>query len=232
MNKKPNKQQQLTIVVVVAIVAIVGAVAAIMISSRPASASGIEFVELHHERMPDGGFVLGNPDAPITIVEFADFLCPFCQGYKPTMNEFVRDQVVTGRARYEYRMLPTQQQSSYLAQLAECAHEQRDAGFWYAYDELFAMATSGSINRDAVGRDLANRLDINYTQLLTCSSDAGQVFIDQQLGSNNGVTGTPAVRMRLNNGPLQVVAPGREGGPVPMGELVAVVDMAQSLTGQ
>lgn len=232
MNMKSKKQQQLTIVVVVAVVAIVGAVAAILISSRPASASGIDFAELHHERTADGGFILGNPDAPVTIVEFADFLCPFCQGYKPTMNDFVRDHVVTGRARYEYRMLPTQQQSSYLAQLAECAHEQREAGFWYAYDELFAMASSGSINRDAVGRDLANRLNINYTQLLTCSSDAEQVFTDQRLASNNGITGTPAVRMRLNDGPLQVVGPGREGGPVPLAELAAVVEMAQSLAGQ
>ncbi len=231
MDKK-KKQQQMMIVGAVAVVAIVGAIIAIIVSSQPAAASGIDFVELHHERQPDGGFVLGDPDAPITIVEFADFLCPFCQGYKPTMNEFVREQVVTGRARYEYRMLPTQQQSSYLAQLAECAAEQREAGFWYAYDELFAMASSGSIDRDAVGRDLANRLDINYTELLTCSQDAEQVFTDQELGRNNGVTGTPAVRMRINNGALQVVAPGREGGPVPLAELIAVVEMAQSLADQ
>ena len=231
MDKK-KKQQQMIIVGAVAVVAIVGAIIAIIVSSQPAAASGIDFAELHHERRPDGGFVLGDPDAPITIVEFADFLCPFCQSYKPTMNEFVREQVVTGRARYEYRMLPTQQQSSYLGQLAECAAEQREAGFWYAYDELFAMASSGSIDRDAVGRDLANRLDINYTELLTCSQDAEQVFTDQELGRNNDVTGTPAVRMRINNGALQVVAPGREGGPVPLAELIAVVEMAQSLADQ
>lgn len=230
MDKK--KQQQMMIVGAVAAVALLGAIIAIIVSSRPASASGINFSELQHERLADGGFALGNPDAPITIVEFADFLCPFCQAYKPTMTEFIREQVMTGRARYEYRMLPTQQQSSYLAQLAECADEQREAGFWYAYDELFAMASSGAINRDAVGRDLANRLDINYTQLLTCSQDASQVFTDQTLGRNNGVTGTPALRMRIEGGPLQVVGPGREGGPIPLAELNAVVEMAQALVSQ
>jgi protein-disulfide isomerase len=46
----------------------------------------------------DGAPVLGNPDAPITIIEFADFACPYCQRYEPTMQVFIDTYVATGRA--------------------------------------------------------------------------------------------------------------------------------------
>src|SRR5688572_1885482 len=44
------------------------------------------YADIPFSRTVDGAPVLGDPDAPITIVEFADFACPPCQRYQPTME--------------------------------------------------------------------------------------------------------------------------------------------------
>src|SRR6188474_1184283 len=54
------------------------------------------YADIPFSRTEDGAPVLGNPDAPITIIEFADFACPFCQRYEPTMQEFIQEYVATG----------------------------------------------------------------------------------------------------------------------------------------
>ena len=81
----------------------------------------------HSHAQADGGFVLGNPNAPITMIEFADFACPHCQEYHPMITQFLADYVVTGKAKFEYRVFPTAggQLSEYTGQLLECAEEQK-----------------------------------------------------------------------------------------------------------
>src|SRR5215207_4842489 len=68
-----------------------GSVLELLVQSAQATEEAIEeaagfrfsdvLLELHRERLSDGGFIIGDPDAPITIVEFADWACPHCQDY-------------------------------------------------------------------------------------------------------------------------------------------------------
>ncbi len=218
-----SKQQNMTIIGgIIAAAFIVGAVA-IFLSQRGFGSSGadVNYDEIPQSRTEDGGFVLGNPDAQVTVVEFADFLCPHCQQYKPEIDKFIEEVVAGGQAKFEYRFLPTQGQTSeFAARVAECADEFVESGFWKAHDELFRLASRGV--RDDLGRELAESLDIPYADLLECQQDAEQVYNDQRVATFAEVSGTPAVRVRYGDGNPQVI-PGYERGGAPFGVLSSLV---------
>src|SRR5689334_6670070 len=70
-----------------------GPSAGVTASNDPAIAY---YAAIPHSRTADGAFVLGDPNAPVSIIVFEDFTCPACQNYKPTMDSFVQNFVVTG----------------------------------------------------------------------------------------------------------------------------------------
>lgn len=212
-NKSSKKQpQNLTLIVTIVVVALVAAVVFIIFSMNNTGGSINDYEGIPQERLADGGFVLGDPDAPVTVVAFEDFLCPACQDYKPTVDRFIEEFVATGQARFEYRFFPTQGPNAiYAAQTAECADVQREGTFWRAHDELFAMASRG-VRDERMSRELADNLDLNYSELLQCiRDDAEQYRIDQALGTRSQVSGTPAIRIRYGDSAPQIV-PGFERG--------------------
>lgn len=154
-------------------------------------------------RTADGAFVLGSPDAPVTIVEFADFMCPHCQNYHDTAAQFIQDYVKTGQARFEYRLFPIVHPtySVYTAQLAECAEEQAQGGFWAANDVLYGLAQAGQIGPDTA-ETLAVSLNISAEKLDTCAATATQYQTDLEVGQAIGVSGTPATLVRNAAGEL------------------------------
>jgi hypothetical protein len=154
-------------------------------------------------RAEDGAFVLGNPEAPVTVVEFADFLCVHCQTYQSTAHQFIETYVATGQARFEYRLFPVvnPNYSPYTAQLAECVDEQIEGGFWPAHDLLYDLAVERSIGPDTA-QVVADTLEVDYDALVECAETATQYQIDATLASSSGITGTPAVMIRLQNGDL------------------------------
>jgi len=171
-------------------------------------------------RSEDGAFVLGDPDAPVTVIEFADFLCPHCQDYhEDTIIPFIEEYVLTGEAKFEYRFFPIidQNLSPLMSIISECAYEQ-DA-FWRTHDELYAMAREGEIGENLIS-DVAERAELDAEALETCVSGEGpfQFQEDQALGSDLAVSGTPAVRVRVDEsdaGYLLVEGvPYNRGGPV------------------
>lgn len=196
----------------------------------------INFAELPQSRAEDGGFVLGNPDAPITIVEFADFACPHCQAYLPDITRFIKDYVVTGKARFEYRVFPTAggQTSYYTGQLLECAEEQRTGAFWSGYKLMYDYAMSGRYNNE-VAQLFAADLELDVDELLTCASSATQVEADGNFARQAGITGTPAVLVRYSDGTTQFITfNGRtynSGGPS-YSVLAAVADAAETAAAQ
>lgn len=203
------KQQNPLVLIVIAAVAITIAVVAIIISSRSpgAVAAKVDYATIPQSRTEDGGFVLGNPSAPITIVAFEDFLCPHCQAYKSTVNELIEKYVVTGLAKFEYRMLPAVDPtfSVLAAKFAECADTIQPGSFWTAHDILFEIASSQRFNSQAA-RTFAERMEMSYSNLLECSDSATQVEKDMALANRLGVTGTPTVMIRYGNGEPQRIA--------------------------
>lgn len=91
--------------------------------------------------------VIGSEDAPVTIIEFSDYECPYCRSY----HEDTFDQILSAygdQIRYVFKDLPLNSihpNASPAANAAHCAQEQ-DA-FWEYHDLLFSM--QAGLNRDA-----------------------------------------------------------------------------------
>jgi protein-disulfide isomerase len=225
-----NQQRNFLVIGIVIAMAAVAAVVAIAISSSNATVSIRDYSNLHRERLPDGGFILGDPAAPVTIVEFADFLCSHCQEYEPQIDRFIETFVVTGQARFEYRIFPVIDAtlSPYIASLAECSDDIQQGAFWRAHDLLFNYGASGRIFSDtsSITRNFANDMGLDYGAILDCLNSANQHAVDRTLGEGLGVNGTPAVMVRYgNSAPTWITYNGQtyNRGAVPFEVLAAAV---------
>ncbi len=85
----------------------------------------------------------GSPDAPVTIIEFAEFYCPYCARYLwETYPKIESDYIAKGLVRYQFHNLIVHGPVALLAAVAgECAHEQ--GKFWPLHDRLFESTFPG-----------------------------------------------------------------------------------------
>lgn len=143
-------------------------------------------VEVAHD--PDR--VLGDPAAPITIVEFSDFECPYCRKVQPVLKQLLSKY--EGRVKLSFRDYPLSNlhpQASKAAEAARCAGEQ--GKFWEYHDLLFAAA-----RLDPAGlTEHARTLELNDKQFDSClETDRFKAKVEEgrQAGSRVGINGTPA----------------------------------------
>lgn len=138
----------------------------------------------------DGAFAQGPKDAPVTIVEFSDFQCPFCSRVIGTLKEVVR--LYPQQVRLAFRDFPIASlhpKAPKAAEAARCAGEQ--GKFWEYHDILFesqAQATTADFKR------FAEQLKLDVSRFATCLDSgrhAGAVAADVQEGTRLGITGTP-----------------------------------------
>lgn len=138
----------------------------------------------------------GPDDALITIVEFADFDCPFCKARAPTLDQLVEKYGDDLRIIWLNYPLPFHRNARPAAVAALEAHAQRgDEGFWRMHDMLFA--NQGLLTRDTLEK-LAKELGLNMRQFRKAlDTDRYAKVIDQQyaLGTRLGIPGTPAYYM-------------------------------------
>jgi protein-disulfide isomerase len=133
----------------------------------------------------------GNAKAKVTIVEYSDFQCPFCERHHPTLQKVMDDY--GDKVQWVYRHFPLTSihpQAMPSALASECAAEQ--GKFWEYSDELFK-------NQDSLSAEyystLAGELGLNQNKFDECvSSKKYQSVVDEDIasGSAAGVTGTPA----------------------------------------
>jgi protein-disulfide isomerase len=144
--------------------------------------------QIRLEVSADDDAVLGPEDAPITIIEFSDYRCPFCKRWhNETLGPlFARYE---GQIRLIYRDFPVV--GGFQAALAaECAGDQGD---YYAYHDLLFSDQFEELNTEAFVA-FAEQLDLDADQLLTCveeGSFAEEVEADARYAASLGVTGTP-----------------------------------------
>lgn len=229
-----NSLTQRQVMIIVAAIAVVVAVVAIgsqLLGLSPASGSPYaRYEDIPQSRTQDGGFVLGNPDAPVTVVEFGDFACPHCQVYHTEVERFIDEYVKTGQAKFEYRMFISGADPAYgpyTAQLAECAAEQRDGAFFAAHDVLFQTGRAQGRFNERTARTLADRMELDYSELLRCAENADQFQTDQRLGQSLGVQSTPSILIRYGDEAPQFISDGVQTynrGGVPYQVLQAVVE--------
>lgn len=139
----------------------------------------------------DGEPVAGPPDARVTIVEFSDFQCPFCQRVQPTLKSLLK--AYPDSVRLVYRDFPIPQlhkEAKKAAEAARCAAEQ--GKFWEYHDLLFANpAKQKEADLKRYAADLKLDKD-RFAQCLATVRYAKVVERGMADGKNIGVTGTPA----------------------------------------
>lgn len=147
--------------------------------------------------------VYGNEDAKITIVEFSDFECPFCQKHHPTIKDFV-DSNDDVKWVFKHFPLNSHPQAKPASIAAECAHEQ---GKFFEYvADLFENQKSLASNYYT---ELASELGLDQSKFEAClESDeaATKVNSDYQMGIAAGVTGTPATIIFNEDGDIELVS--------------------------
>lgn len=156
--------------------------------------------------------VRGNPDAPVTIVEFSDFQCPFCVRARPTLKRI--REVYGDDVNFAFRHFPLaiHDLAPKAGEAASCAAEQDQ--FWEMHDRLWAH--SRQLQPDDLV-DHAEALGMDREEFASCL-DSGRyaqtVKDDTAVGTSLGVSGTPA--FFINGRPLV--------GAQPFEAFAAVID--------
>src|SRR4029079_5699501 len=131
----------------------------------------------------------GKPDAPIELIEFSDFQCPFCQRANPTVDQVLKAYGDKIHFVYRHYPLPNHPNATPAAEAAACAAEQ--GKFWPYYDRLFE---NQSRLQDADLKQHASDLGLDTTRFNSCVDThklKSLVEADVRAGSDAGVNGTP-----------------------------------------
>ena len=144
--------------------------------------------------------IKGDPDAPVTIVEFSDFQCPFCSRfYQQTLPQLEENYIETGKVKFVYRDMPLDSlhpnaRPAHIA--AECADEQ--GGFWDYHDILFdsqgqwRRLPSSELSSTFVGYASDLKMDTaSFESCLNSPEIADEVNQDSLDARSKGATGTP-----------------------------------------
>lgn len=163
-------------------------------ATRAAAIRALTAVET---RVPGDRLALGSVKAPVIMVIWSDFQCPYCgQFARTTEPVLIRKYVDTGKLRLEWRDFPyLGPQSTTAAQAARAAAAQ--GRFWQYHDALYAHqhpVNSGALTQSYLVA-LAGKLGLNtatFTADMTSTATAAAVQADLQQGTSLGVNGTPA----------------------------------------
>jgi len=171
--------------------------------------------------------VLGSPDAPVTMIEYSEYLCPFCQRFAlETMPRIEEEYIDTGKVKLVFRDFPVHGQPAVsIAMVAECAADQ--GKFWEMHTMLFERAEEWSESEDilATFQGYAEELGMDQNELLNClelGTPFERIQEDYNLGTQDGVGGTPTF---LINGTLVV-------GAQPFEEFQRVIEEELAKLGQ
>lgn len=141
--------------------------------------------------------VIGKANAPITVIEFTDYQCPFCgRHFTETYGKIKENYIDTGKVKYVSRDFPLgfHQFAQKASEASECADDQ--GKFWEMHDKLFAGQAVWSSLPDAIPtfKQYAKDLGLNTGDFDSCLDEgkhAEEVKADMAAGSASGIDGTP-----------------------------------------
>ena len=144
---------------------------------------------VHYAVPVDGRPSIGPDDAPVTIIEFSDFECPYCRKVQATLAEIQRRYPKDVRIVFRQQPLPMHKNAESAAVAALAAD--RQGKFWDMHDLLFQAAEAKQLgNYD----DLAKQLNLDIKRFRKDMADAkleASIAADQQVAKRFGASGTP-----------------------------------------
>ena len=147
----------------------------------------------------EGNPMIGDPNAPIIMIEFSDFQCPFCSRFhEQTLPAIMENYIDTGKVKFVYRDLPLSfhPNANPASIAAECANEQ--GKFWEYHDVLFQKQSQwqslASEDFTTNAKQFATDIGLESASFESCLSSsevASKVSQDTRDASILGATGTP-----------------------------------------
>jgi len=176
--------------------------------------------------------ILGSRDAPVKLVEFSDFECPFCKRFHPTMKRLMDEYGKDGKVAWVYRHFPLDSLHSKArkeAQASECANELGgNEAFWAYADKLYEKGPANNRLDLALLPDFAEEIGLDRGAFETCLEGdarggkyAAHIEADVQDAIASGGTGTPYSLVIAPNGTVYPVS-----GAMPYAALTALIDAA------
>lgn len=148
----------------------------------------------------DDDAVLGDKNAPVTLIEFSDYECPFCKRYfQETYPQLKKDYIDTGKVKLVFRDLPLpfhDPMATTEAIAANCAKEQGgDSAYYKFHDQVFTKTTS---NGNGLTKDQLYQIakenglnDANFRSCLDSEKYKDEVAKDNTDAAAAGASGTP-----------------------------------------
>ncbi len=140
--------------------------------------------------------ILGNPAAPVMIIEYSDFECTFCKTFHETLHQIVANEGVDGKVAWVFREFPLSEihpNALAHARAAECiARVAGNDAFWKFADALFKNQPVDSVRYG----ELASAAGISNADFAACFADASsmvdaRIMADRQNALDIGAPGTP-----------------------------------------
>ena len=141
-----------------------------------------------------GWYAMGREDAPVTMVEFTDYQCPFCRKFEhDSFAELKKNYIDTGKVRFVSRDLPLEfhPNAAPAAQAVRCAGEQHK--FWEMHDSIMQDAAT-DLSADSILK-YGDKVGLDMTTFRACVAEKRFVAAIQQDTSDAGtlgISGTPS----------------------------------------
>ncbi len=158
------------------------------------SGTGVTAGEI--EASSDDDAVLGDKNAEVTIIEFSDYQCPFCEKFwGETLPQLKKEYIDKGKVKLIYRDFPLTDihpHAQKAAEAAECARKiNGESAYWKMHDKLFENQQALSVtDLKKYAKELG--LPASFDTCLDSGEMAQEINKDQQDGTSYGVDGTPA----------------------------------------
>ena len=144
--------------------------------------------------------VKGNQNAPVTVIEYSDFQCPFCgRFYTETLPQLEENYITTGKVKFVYRDLPLEslhKNAMSAALAAQCANEQ--GKFWDFHDKLFTGQSTwqGQGAEEVAATFVSYATDLKtdskkFESCYTSAKNSDGIAKDLADAAKFGATGTP-----------------------------------------
>lgn len=193
---------------------------------KEAQGGGNPTPEVIDQDMTDNDAILGDLDAPVTIVEFSDFQCPYCGVfYSDAYQQIKANYVDTGKVKFVFRDFPLSgHPGAYPAALAaECVREQGGDDMYYKmHNKLFenqeALQSEPTV-RAGILAGYAEELGVDvdtYNECVNNETYKDEIYADQNDATGVGISGTPTF---IINGKVLI-------GAEPYGEFSKVIEEA------
>jgi protein-disulfide isomerase len=201
-----KSQYVLPITIVVAGALIAGAVFLVGKNGTPANPGDVSQKITARQYDPAQDHILGNPNAEVKVVEYADLECPFCKTFHTTMHQIMDYYGTSGKVAWVYRPFPLGQLHSKApkeAEAAECAADQGgDTAFFKFIDKVYEV-TPGENNLDPAQLPvIAGQVGLNvqtFNQCLSSGKFTSKIQNSYNEAIKQGGQGTPFILVMIGS---------------------------------